>query len=225
MGSIFEGLKKYLESDECKKRLEEENKRELFLNSWKDKWIEKIHSLTVEQRADVIRKCIKKYDSDEYKDKEYKKCRFPENTLFYMLDEYAEKYGEPLYIENDVCISKYLIDGKFIIECVCGQGSVINVKEIEENEIVVRNIKDEYCSIYKPNGELLIHTNDLLIFEDIRLQISEKQMNGYYVIFHDEKITIDRNGTLEKWPNGLFDKHEDILSKLLLTYFLKSSRL
>ena len=65
----------------------------------------------------------------------------------------------------------------------------------------------------------------MLIFEDIRLQISEKQMNGYYVIFHDEKITIDRNGTLEKWPNGLFDKHEDILSKLLLTYFLKSSRL
>ena len=126
MGSIFEGLKKCLDSDECKKRLEEENKRELFLNSWKDKWIEKIHSLTVEQRADVIRKCIKKYDSDKYKDKEYKKGRFPENTLFYMLDDYAEKYGEPLYIENDICVSKYLIDGKFIIECVYGQGSVIN---------------------------------------------------------------------------------------------------
>ena len=217
MGSIVESLKKYLESDECKQRLEEENKRELFLNSWKDKWIEKIHSLTVEQRADVIRKCIKKYDSEEYKYKEYKKGRFPENTLFYMLDDYAEKYGEPLYIENDICVSRYLIDEKFIIECVYEQGSVINVTEIEENEIVVRNIKDEYCSIYKPNAELLIHTNDLLIFDDIRLQISEKQMNGYYVIFHDEKIAIDRNGTLEKWPNGLFDKHEDILSKLLLT--------
>ena len=225
MGSIVESLKEYLESDEYKQRLEEENKRELFLNSWKDKWIEKIHSLTVEQRSDVIRKCIKKYDSEEYKYKEYNKGRFPENTLFYMLDYYAEKYGEPLYIENDVCTSRYLIDGKFIIECVCGQGSVINVTEIEENEIVVRNIKDEYCSIYKPNGELLIHTNDLLIFEDIRLQISEKQMNGYYVIFHNEKIAIDRNGILEKWPNGLFDKHEDILSKLLLTYFLNTSKL
>ena len=63
MGSILESLKKYLESDEYKQRLEEENKRELFLNSWKDKWIEKIHSLTVEQRADVIRKCIKKYET------------------------------------------------------------------------------------------------------------------------------------------------------------------
>ena len=50
MGSIFEGLKKCLDSDECKKRLEEENKRELFLNSWKDKWIEKIHSLSSSQR-------------------------------------------------------------------------------------------------------------------------------------------------------------------------------
>lgn len=132
MGSIVESLKKYLESDECKQRLEEERKRELFFNKLKDKWIEKIHSLTVEQRADVIRKCIKKYDSDKYKDKEYKKGRFPENTLFYMLDDYAEKYGEPLYIENDICVSKYLIDGKFIIECVYGQGSVINVTEIEE---------------------------------------------------------------------------------------------
>ena len=217
MGNVVESLKKYLESDEYKKRFEEETKKERFLGQWKEHWIEKLHNLTVGQRIELIRKCIKKYDSDEYKDKEYKKGRFPENTLFYMLDDYAEKYGEPLYIENDVCISKYLIDGKFIIECVCGQGSVINVKEIEENEIVVRNIKDEYCSIYKPNGELLIHTNDLLIFDDIRLQISEKQINGYYVIFHDEKIAIDRNGTLEKWPNGLFDKHEDILSKLLLT--------
>jgi hypothetical protein len=48
MGSIVESLKKYLESDEYKQRLEEKNKREFFLNSWKDKWIEKIHSLTVE---------------------------------------------------------------------------------------------------------------------------------------------------------------------------------
>ena len=52
MGSIVESLKKkYPESDECKQRLEDENKRELFLTSWKDKWIEKIYSLTVEQRA------------------------------------------------------------------------------------------------------------------------------------------------------------------------------
>ena len=208
MGSIVESLKKYLESDEYKQRLEEENKRELFLNSWKDKWIERIHSLTIEQRADVIRKCIKKYDSDEYKDKEYKKGRFPENTLFYMLDDYAEKYGEPLYIENDICVSKYLIDGKFIIECVYGQGSVINVTEIEENEVVARDIKNEYCSIYKPNDELLVCTNN-------QLQIKEKQAYGYYVKFLGKKIPIDKNGTLEEYPDGLFDKYTKLIAKLI----------
>ena len=156
MESIFEGLKKYLESDEYKKRFEEETQKQSFLGQWKERWIEKLHNLTVGQRIELIRKCIKKYDSDEYKDKEYKKGRFPENTLFYILDDYAEKYGEPLYIENDVCISKYLLDGKFIIECICGQGSAINVTEIEENEVVARDIKNEYCSIYKPNDELLV---------------------------------------------------------------------
>ena len=215
MGNIVESLKKYLESDEYKQRLEEENKRELFLNSWKDKWIEKIHSLTVEQRADVIRKCIKKYDSDEYKDKEYKKGRFPENTLFYILDDYAEKYGEPLYIENDVCISKYLIDEKFIIECVYGQASVINVTEIEENEIVVRDIKNEYCSIYKPNDELLVYTNNQLVYTDILAQIKEKQVSGYYVKFLGKKIPIDKNGMLKEYPDGLFDKYTKLLIKLL----------
>ena len=215
MGSIVESLKKYLESDEYKQRLEEENKRELFLNSWKDKWIEKIHSLTVEQRADVIRKCIKKYDSEEYKDKEYKKGRFPENTLFDMLDDYAEKYGEPLYIENDVCVSKYLIDGKFIIECFYGQGSVINVKEIEENEVVARDIKNDYCSIYKPNDELLVCTNNQLVYTDILAQIKEKQVDGYYVKFLGKKIPIDKNGTLKEYPDGLFDKYTKLLTKLL----------
>ena len=215
MGSIVEALEKYLESDEFKQRLEEENKRELFLNSWKDKWIEKIHSLTVEQRADVIRKCIKKYDSEEYKDKEYKKGRFPENTLFDMLDDYAEKYGEPLYIENDVCVSKYLIDGKFIIECFDGQGSVINVKEIEENEVVARDIKNDYCSIYKPNDELLVCTNNQLVYTDILAQIKEKQVDGYYVKFLGKKIPIDKNGTLKEYPDGLFDKYTELIAKLI----------
>ena len=215
MGSIVEALEKYLESDEFKQRLEEENKRELFLNSWKDRWIEKIHSLTVEQRADVIRKCIKKYDSEEYKDKEYKKGRFPENTLFDMLDDYAEKYGEPLYIENDVCVSKYLIDGKFIIECFDGQGSVINVKEIEENEVVARDIKNDYCSIYKPNDELLVCTNNQLVYTDILAQIKEKQVYGYYVNFLGKKIPIDKNGTLKEYPDGLFDKYTELIAKLI----------
>ena len=215
MGSIVEALEKYLESDEFKQRLEEENKRELFLNSWKDRWIEKIHSLTVEQRADVIRKCIKKYDSEEYKDKEYKKDRFPENTLFYMLDDYAEKYGEPLYIENDVCVSKYLIDGKFIIECFDGQGSVINVKEIEEKEIVARDIKNEYCSIYKPNDELLVCTNNQLVYTDILVQIKEKQVDGYYIKFLGKRIPIDKNGTLKEYPDGLFDKYTELIAKLI----------
>ena len=132
-----------------------------------------------------------------------------------MLDDYAEKYGEPLYIENDVCISKYLIDGKFIIECVCGQGSVINVTEIEENEVVARDIKNEYCSIYKPNDELLVCTNNQLVYTDILAQIKEKQVYGYYVKFLGKKIPIDKNGTLKEYPDGLFDKYTELIAKLI----------
>jgi hypothetical protein len=37
------------------------------------------------------------------------------------------------------------------------------------------------------------------------VQIKKQQVSGYYGIFNGERINIDRNGELEKYPNGLLD--------------------
>ena len=41
------------------------------------RWVEKFHRLTKEQRSDIIKKCIKKYASTEYINKELKLGSYP----------------------------------------------------------------------------------------------------------------------------------------------------
>ena len=54
-----------------------------------------------------------------------------------------------------------------------------------------------------------------LQFIDIRLQIATEEVEGYYIIFEDEKISINKYGVCEKWPKGLFDVEADQVYKLL----------
>ena len=52
-------------------------------------------------------------------------------------------------------------------------------------------------------------------FLDVLVQIKEKQLSGYYIVYNKEKIRIDRNGTLEYYPAGLFDLLSYYYSKLI----------
>ena len=70
--------------------------------------------------------------------------------------------------------------------------------------IKINRIIPPTLQIYTPNGELLGTVNEYE-FLDIRVQIKKHQVSGYYGIFNGERINIDRNGELEKYPNGLLD--------------------
>ena len=52
-------------------------------------------------------------------------------------------------------------------------------------------------------------------FLDVLVQIKENQYSGYYIIFEAQKIRIDKNGTLEDYPIGLFDLLTDLRLKLI----------
>lgn len=75
--------------------------------------------------------------------------------------------------------------------------------------------KEEFVSIYNPKDKLIASTNDKILFDYIRFQIEEKQLSGYYLLFKGDKIRIDKNGTLECYPKGLFDKLFGIQLKLV----------
>jgi len=81
--------------------------------------------------------------------------------------------------------------------------------------IDVKEIYDEEVTILNPNNTVLTITNNLLTFTNIRLQIASKQLEGYSVKFRHLVIPIYKDGNLEIWPNGLFDRFEHLISELI----------
>lgn len=49
---------------------------------------------------------------------------------------------------------------------------------------------------------------------DLRCQIAEGKVNGYYLMFNGLKIPIEPNGRIINWGKGLYDTNEILLSKL-----------
>jgi hypothetical protein len=49
---------------------------------------------------------------------------------------------------------------------------------------------------------------------DLRCQIAEQKIEGYYLIFNGLKINIESDGKISNWPNGLYDINENLLARL-----------
>lgn len=72
-------------------------------------------------------------------------------------------------------------------------------------------------SLFSPEDEFLGMVN-IYEFNDVRVQIMQSQLAGYYVVFNTKKIYIDHNGKIENWPEGLFDHLDDMYFKLIGAY-------
>ncbi len=80
--------------------------------------------------------------------------------------------------------------------------------------IKLKDIIPQEVDFYAPDGTYLGKVNEYE-FLDVLVQIKENQYSGYYVIFESQKIRIDKNGTLEDYPIGLFDLLTDLRLKLI----------
>ena len=80
--------------------------------------------------------------------------------------------------------------------------------------IKLKTIFPQEVDLYGPNESHLGKLNEYE-FLDVLVQIKENQYSGYYVIFEGQKIRIDKNGTLEDYPIGLFDSLTDLRLKLI----------
>lgn len=81
--------------------------------------------------------------------------------------------------------------------------------------IEIHDIQEEYVTVCNPAGKELITTNNRLVFDDIRLQIGTKHLEGYYIIHRGKKHSIESTGQIWPWPEGLFDKNFEFSSKLV----------
>ena len=75
---------------------------------------------------------------------------------------------------------------------------------------------DEFPTVifYDADGNCLGETNNPIIIDDFRSQIKEQQAEGYYMVYENEKIPIDKNGTPYEFPD-VCNMYSDILVKLI----------
>lgn len=80
--------------------------------------------------------------------------------------------------------------------------------------VIVNKITPPKTFLYSPENELLGEINEYE-FLDVRVQIKNNQLEGYYCIHNGEKLLIDKNGRIANWPIGFFDILETFYMNLL----------
>ena len=60
------------------------------------------------------------------------------------------------------------------------------------------------CLYHECDGLVGVDLNEHEL-NDIRIQIKEGKLEGFFVMFGGEKITINSMGQLSNWPDGFFD--------------------
>jgi len=75
--------------------------------------------------------------------------------------------------------------------------------------------KNPPAKFFEPDGTLITETDDEKLFYYIRACIKEGQLSGYYIEFNGERVSIDRNGNLSHYPDGMFEVITDLALKLV----------
>lgn len=145
----IENFDKYLESEEGKASTEAWFKKLEFKKNLKNKHIETLHRLYKNNLDAIIEKVITKYESKEYRDKEYKLGREPDEVLYTLFLDYAEVYSKPcreFQYMNDFTGDIYYL-GSYVIQIMHGQGSFIRLEKQKNPPIIIKNKKIELSEV------------------------------------------------------------------------------
>lgn len=82
--------------------------------------------------------------------------------------------------------------------------------------VKINKFTETKCFLH--NDEQFIgEINSYLELTDVRIQIMEQKLEGYYIYWHAQKrvIPIDSRGNLCEWPKGFYDLYDKQLEKLI----------
>lgn len=131
MSAIIEQLKAFLESEEGKIFVKEEQNKMLFHREHINKYVTKLYEIGSEKRNELFQKIKTKYDSDEYYHRWIDRGIEPPEVLYDYILEYAFKYGKLNTIEDaHFGYDSYIIDDTWIITCWYGQGTAYNFNKL-----------------------------------------------------------------------------------------------
>jgi hypothetical protein len=77
----------------------------------------------------------------------------------------------------------------------------------------IKRIPPQTVPLFSPDGNHLGDLNEYELLE-FRCQIAESNAEGYFIEYNEEFIHINSNGSIPKWPTGLFDTMESLFSRL-----------
>lgn len=121
----------YLSSDDYYKMMTEELAKEQSYKIKVNRYINILHSMSIDDRDILFTKIKQKYESNSYKERYYKKGLMPEEFLYSIIFDYAIKYGEALDTSNELFpTGSYKIDNKWIISLIMGQGTIIVLEKM-----------------------------------------------------------------------------------------------
>ena len=171
-----------------------------------DKWCKTFDKLPLEEKQDLLRHYINRRHQSSF---------FPNIDEALMV--YCQNYCCQVYDidNNNDYQSEYVVADDFIVTIWCCANTVA-VRRIREDEVVPKMLYEDMCDIYGPDDKLIISTNNRLCYLDICAQIAKKKLNGYYVIWHDQKLRIRPNGSTFPWPHGFFGRARDLRREMSL---------
>lgn len=95
------------------------------------------------------------------------------------------------------------------------------------NNVKINQIEETTCQLFDPEDNLIGDITSVLQLNDVRIQIMQQKLKGYYFIWmHDPKnpvngrrLDINPDGRMPDWPNGFFDEWDNQLSTLIGTQY------
>lgn len=81
--------------------------------------------------------------------------------------------------------------------------------------IKIRNVKERIeVNLFDERSIYLGTLRTELQFLDVRLQIKEQKLEGYYFMWKNIKIPIESNGVILDWPDGFFDLRTKMIQEI-----------
>ena len=132
---MLQELKDFLDTEEGKKSIEEFHLKLEREAEHKERWIERMWNRIQGDVDGSIEKLLTWYESDKYRDREYRIGYEPREDLLWVLMGVAGKYGEEC-TDNEIetYANMFTSDmrkiGSYVIQIMDGQGSVIRLDKV-----------------------------------------------------------------------------------------------
>jgi hypothetical protein len=135
MTDLIQKLEDFFDSDVGKKSVVEFNLRQERLELHEQRWVEKMWYRIQNNIDDSIQRLLNWYNSDKYRNREYRMSYEPRESLLWVLFDVAKKYGNDCTeheIEEftNIFTGEIMRIGSYVIQVMHGQGSVIKIDKI-----------------------------------------------------------------------------------------------